>query len=64
MQPNSYSGLLGAISEQSDIALELGVSFGEAQKIQEERAAERLREYEAAKEPEPSNVIQFRPRGA
>jgi hypothetical protein len=60
MQPNRYAGLLGALSEQSDIAFELGISFGEAQKIQEERAAERLREYEASLEPKPSNVIPFR----
>jgi hypothetical protein len=57
-----HPGMLGFLSEAQDIRVELGVSAEEAFRIQRERAAERLKEYEAEAEPE-SNVIQFRPRG-
>jgi hypothetical protein len=56
-----YGGLLGAITEASDIKNELGVSAEEAFEIQQMRAGERLSELraieDAAKE---SNVIPFR----
>lgn len=52
-----YGGILGSISEASDIAKELGVSPEEAAKIQRERAALREQHREALAE---SNVIPFR----
>jgi hypothetical protein len=57
-----HGGILGAISEASELSQELGISFEEAAKIQRERSDERLREIEAAQEPATTNVIQFRPR--
>jgi hypothetical protein len=56
---SEHLGLLGILSEAAEIAKTMGVSAGEAYRIQAERAAERAAECER-----PSNVIQFRPRGA
>jgi hypothetical protein len=56
-----YGGILGALSEAADLRRELGCTAEEAFKIQSERAQARLRELEAASEPE-TNVLQFRPR--
>ncbi len=58
---SQHLGILGVISEASEIKEELSVSAEEAFAIQRERAAERLKQYEAANEP-PTNVLQFRPR--
>jgi hypothetical protein len=60
---SEHPGLLGYISEASEIRQELGVSIDEAFAIQRDRAAERLREYVAQQPETQSNVIQFRPRG-
>jgi hypothetical protein len=54
-------GLLGFITEASEIKEELGVSIDEAFAIQRERAAERLEALKAAEQAEAeSNVIPFR----
>lgn len=58
-----YPGILGALSEASDISKELGVSFDEALKISRERSAARLQEIEDERE-RAEKVIQFRPRVA
>jgi hypothetical protein len=57
---SEHLGLLGALSEATEIQQELGVGVEEAFRIQRQRADERMREYEASKA---DNVIQFRPRG-
>jgi hypothetical protein len=57
---SEHLGLLGFITEANEIREELGVSVDEAFRIQRERSDARL----AALEPEPTNVIQFRPRCA
>jgi hypothetical protein len=58
-----YSGITGGILETSDISRELGISYGDAMAIQEERAERRAQEYRDAIADAESNVIQFRPRG-
>jgi hypothetical protein len=50
-------GLLDWIVEASEIRQELGVSDEEAFAIQRERAAVRLKEYEAQHAEEASNVV-------
>lgn len=45
MRPR-YRGILGAIHEMADIQAELGCSANEALRIQRERSAERLAQYE------------------
>jgi hypothetical protein len=57
-----YGGITGAVFETGDIASELGISYGEAMPIQEQRAALRAQEYLDAIAEIESNVIQFRPR--
>jgi len=61
---SQHAGILGFLTEANEIMQELGVSSEEAFAIQRERAADRLREYELERAAPPSNVIQFRPRGA
>ena len=58
-----YSGITGGLIEAGDISRELGISYGEAMVIQQERAASREQEYRDAIADAESNVIQFRPRG-
>jgi hypothetical protein len=50
-------GILDWIVEASEIRRELGCSADEAFALQRERAAERLREYEAQHAEEASNVV-------
>jgi hypothetical protein len=52
-----HPGLLGFLSEATEIKEELGISFEEAMELQRERADQRHREYREAQQ---SNVIQFR----
>lgn len=57
----SYPGLLGFLSEATDIQKDLGVSAEEAFAIQRERAAARLLELAAIEQAAAeSNVIPFR----
>jgi hypothetical protein len=51
-------GLLGFLHEAAEIQIELDCSFDRAMEVQRERAEQR------AQESMPTNVIQFRPRGA
>jgi hypothetical protein len=55
-----HLGLLGFLAEATDIQAEFDVSFDEALRIQRERSAARMEEYE--KSLIESNVVQFVPR--
>jgi hypothetical protein len=58
-----YEGMLGYVTEASDIARDEGVSAEAAFEIQRQRAAQREQEYRDAIAEIESNVIPFRPRG-
>lgn len=58
---SEHLGILGALTETSELAEELGITFAEAAKVQRERSDERVREHEALERAKAeSNVIPFR----
>jgi hypothetical protein len=61
MMSEPHPGLLGFLTEATEIKDELGIPFEAALEIQRERADGRLREYEALEQAAAeSNVIPFR----